>query len=291
MEEQEKSLPLPEKDLPLPQKEIPDTTSNGSLLKSTWVKIGIAVMILILFLGGTYLFGKNKTSNNNQNPTVSVTPIPTPNQIADWQTVTNSIYEYSFSYPSERYDSLIDPKEPKTYSVQSCPTGKAQDCAFPSNIFEVKVFSNPQQLSLDQWLKTGQDSTLYRECYIQDPRTNVANISFLGQNATEYKFIIDKQTSDGVCKGEIMEGGGKFRHIIFIKDGNIYRLAISLASKDIYPELEQILSTFKFNISPSTSPTPTKGEKVACTQEAKLCPDGNYVGRVGPNCEFAPCPK
>lgn len=31
------------------------------------------------------------------------------------------------------------------------------------------------------------------------------------------------------------------------------------------------------------------GEK-ACTQEAKLCPDGSAVGRTGPNCEFAPCP-
>jgi hypothetical protein len=31
-------------------------------------------------------------------------------------------------------------------------------------------------------------------------------------------------------------------------------------------------------------------EPVACTMEAKLCPDGSYVGRVPPNCEFAPCP-
>ncbi len=29
----------------------------------------------------------------------------------------------------------------------------------------------------------------------------------------------------------------------------------------------------------------------ACTMEAKLCPDGSSVGRVGPNCEFAPCPS
>jgi hypothetical protein len=28
----------------------------------------------------------------------------------------------------------------------------------------------------------------------------------------------------------------------------------------------------------------------ACTMEAKLCPDGSYVGRTGPNCEFAACP-
>ncbi|MDP2734951.1 MAG: hypothetical protein Q8P12_01960 [bacterium] len=30
--------------------------------------------------------------------------------------------------------------------------------------------------------------------------------------------------------------------------------------------------------------------QIACTQEAKLCPDGSYVGRTGPNCEFAACP-
>ena len=29
---------------------------------------------------------------------------------------------------------------------------------------------------------------------------------------------------------------------------------------------------------------------VSCTQEAMLCPDGSYVGRTGPKCEFASCP-
>lgn len=31
--------------------------------------------------------------------------------------------------------------------------------------------------------------------------------------------------------------------------------------------------------------------RVACTMEAKLCPDGSYVGRTGPNCEFTACPE
>ena len=29
---------------------------------------------------------------------------------------------------------------------------------------------------------------------------------------------------------------------------------------------------------------------VACTMDAKLCPDGSAVGRTAPKCEFAPCP-
>lgn len=32
-------------------------------------------------------------------------------------------------------------------------------------------------------------------------------------------------------------------------------------------------------------------EQVFCTMEAKMCPDGSYVGRSGPKCEFAECPK
>ncbi len=31
-------------------------------------------------------------------------------------------------------------------------------------------------------------------------------------------------------------------------------------------------------------------DRVACTAEAKMCPDGSAVSRTGPNCEFAPCP-
>lgn len=32
-------------------------------------------------------------------------------------------------------------------------------------------------------------------------------------------------------------------------------------------------------------------EQKVCTMDAKVCPDGSSVGRTGPNCEFAPCPK
>jgi len=33
-----------------------------------------------------------------------------------------------------------------------------------------------------------------------------------------------------------------------------------------------------------------KANQNGCTLEAKQCPDGSYVGRKGPFCEFAPCP-
>lgn len=41
-------------------------------------------------------------------------------------------------------------------------------------------------------------------------------------------------------------------------------------------------------ISPIVEIKPT--EPIACTQEAKLCPDGSSVGRSGSRCEFVECP-
>ncbi len=37
------------------------------------------------------------------------------------------------------------------------------------------------------------------------------------------------------------------------------------------------------NPNPVVNPTP---EPIACTMDAMMCPDGSYIGRSGPNCEF-----
>lgn len=41
---------------------------------------------------------------------------------------------------------------------------------------------------------------------------------------------------------------------------------------------------------PETAVKPTPSVNVACTMDAKMCPDGSYVGRIAPNCDFAMCP-
>lgn len=36
---------------------------------------------------------------------------------------------------------------------------------------------------------------------------------------------------------------------------------------------------------------PVLDDMTACTMDAKMCPDGSFVGRAGPDCEFAACPS
>ena len=49
------------------------------------------------------------------------------------------------------------------------------------------------------------------------------------------------------------------------------------------------ISVFKEKL-PQTPSVTIPDEPVACTMEARMCPDGSYVGRQGPKCEFAACP-
>lgn len=51
----------------------------------------------------------------------------------------------------------------------------------------------------------------------------------------------------------------------------------------------------KDNAPPKAGPSceqicPEDGEVVACTADARKCPDGSFVPRVAPKCEFAACP-
>lgn len=43
-------------------------------------------------------------------------------------------------------------------------------------------------------------------------------------------------------------------------------------------------------VNSTTTPPNRESTGIACTTEAKLCPNGSAVGRAQPNCEFASCP-
>lgn len=49
-------------------------------------------------------------------------------------------------------------------------------------------------------------------------------------------------------------------------------------------------STGGGTIGDTIEPEPGDGGAIACTMDAKICPDGSAVGRSGPSCEFAECP-
>jgi hypothetical protein len=72
-------------------------------------------------------------------------------------------------------------------------------------------------------------------------------------------------------------------------NNSYYQLTFDVILPGFSEQAELILNTLSSKaITPSPSQQP---QGKMCTLEAKLCPDGSSVGRTGPNCEFAACPK
>ena len=66
------------------------------------------------------------------------------------------------------------------------------------------------------------------------------------------------------------------------------------APNKVLPKSTSIASVIPKSASPlvvKPVSTSTSIKPKACTQEAKICPNGTSVGRTGPNCEFAACPN
>lgn len=78
----------------------------------------------------------------------------------------------------------------------------------------------------------------------------------------------------------------KINQRLFIMFGPV--LILSIIAAGVFGYYLGIKNYFLKNIPEITPSPPESG--VICTMDVKLCPDGSGVGRIPPNCEFAPCP-
>jgi hypothetical protein len=62
------------------------------------------------------------------------------------------------------------------------------------------------------------------------------------------------------------------------------------AAPSKFPFLSTLLLLGLFSLFVSGCTEAGTEKPVACTEDAKICPDGSAVGRVAPDCEFAACP-
>lgn len=287
-----KSLPKPELDLPLPEKEIPASSDPSdqkpNILKSKFLWGFLAVSFLAAFLIGGFTLGKNQS-----NKAISPAPTKQADETATWKTYTDIYYGglFSIKYPpawKARPDDL------NKYIFFESPDYKGN--LGEGMIINISV-SDTKQNDIEQWFSDyrshakGPESTRIFEETLKRIRVG-------GVPALQYDISLQaRETTTSFIKNN------KLFHI-----SSLWPNANLIDNKQIMDAqtktYNQILSTFKFtNNSPvhgdpadetiTNAPTiaPKGKEQVYCTDDVKLCPDGSYVGRSGPNCEFAPCPN
>jgi hypothetical protein len=67
-------------------------------------------------------------------------------------------------------------------------------------------------------------------------------------------------------------------------------LALIILGFIFYPQIKDRVEMKIWADLPTTNPVDNSPKTVVCTADAKQCPDGSYVSRVAPSCEFATCP-
>jgi len=102
------------------------------------------------------------------------------------------------------------------------------------------------------------------------------------------------EVNDSRCKeGVVCIWAGELSPFLYVKDGTIGVAEEIRLGTTAKTSTAQGGYVFSLNDATETTATITitkESKTVACTKEAKLCPDGSTVGHTGPNCEFAQCP-
>lgn len=215
---------------------------KSSFPKSKWLKIGIVVAVLVVLLGGVYILGKNNASKEvactmeakvcpdgssvgRTGPKCEFTkcPVIAPGPTADWQTYTNTKYEFSIKVPR---DWKIDRDEtlelsPSFYSP--CKDDIGEVCS--------TVLLGPGKEQISGSMKS-----------------NEITIKVAGENAQAYE-VLDNSDENSVYYSLIYLINLKHNGIPFsisydeTLKGQKHKNSSDFRNKKIF---DQMLSTFKF---------------------------------------------
>lgn len=282
--EEQKDLPKPQIDLPLPEKEIPAKTGvEFSILKSKFFIGFVALSFLIAFTVGGFILGRNSVLKE-LNPTDPTVPPADP-------VIAMKTYEgktFNISYPvywtaEERHwlsnREVDDPNEINT-------------AIFKGDEGEVTVQWGPMGFG------GGCDEKDQKQLKIKNKTLKICN--GIDENGNEFWSQISNSAKDD----ESLTGAWATSYKPADQNSKIIiKILSTLEFKDTSVSCTPRPSCFDSiprcmmpetadMCPPSVTPSQTEStdRKIFCTQEAKQCPDGSYVGRIGPKCEFTTCP-
>jgi hypothetical protein len=247
--------------------------------KPNHLLIAIIILVSLIFLGSVYILGQRLQKQVSQPivPPPSISPSPTPNPTANWKTYRNTTYGFKLNYPfgwvfeeEKRQDQpsvlLYIGFRPEFTSDKPRPINYVNN----ASVILLAIQENSE--SLEEIIKIGSCHEYPESC-------------------TPYENVIDLVVADLPAKKVSPPDILPTDRVFLKQNSRLYLFGVTLdesfaKSHSLTVEnkkkiFDQILTTFKFT---------DQKEQVACTQDAKLCPDGSYVSRQPPTCEFAKCP-
>ena len=281
--------------LELPQPEEKLLRAPTFLEKYAWIKpVSIlAILIITIILSANLLQVDNPTPRTNStNPSSSTT-----NTYAGWKTYVSNEGKYSLKYPPAY--TLSENTSPNTTQIYSNIIPEV-NTSFkfiisykPTNNQTLQQLINENKICSDITFTKGTPSVINgskeAQIYLDTPcGSSPTTVVYTINNDTLYIITVETQS--------------KFSEIKQYTD-QIFSSLKFLDSTEISPSEKKLCGTkrglhcpngYQCKLEgnyPDAAGTCIKNDSItpqqkACTEDAKQCPDGSWIGRTGPNCEF-----
>lgn len=241
---------------PNTQSQVTQEPKRHSFLTSKLFLITLAILVLFTAVyAGIYLYLGSQLDQISKSNQTAITPQLSlaPDPTANWKTYRNEEYGFETKYhPESSPNENVGNETSGQFTYLLLIRFGTNPIKFPHG-YEFRI----NRQSLDDYRSELIGHTT-------DKIDSEEEILVNGNTWTKINYEVFVTTDYAPITTAITNHAG-------------YSYAITSSSLDI----DQILSTFKFT---------DQEDQVVCTQDAKLCPDGSYVSRQSPTCEFAPCP-
>ncbi len=213
---------------------------------------------------------------NDPKPTPVATQIP--DQTLLWREYINTKNGFAFKIPDMfKFPETIVADDSNYFSTSE---GIDSPLALSTGdvLLESTVYTNINSTTLKKTdlIETAKINEILDQPF--QPIGKLKKMSVFGNNGSILAEVSDNDSEP------------KYYIAVIRKDEKVYSIKMFASNQnfeDLSDTFNKMVSTFRFiNPEAISSPLP-----VACTMEAKICPDGTAVGRSGPNCEFPSCPK
>lgn len=176
--------------------------------------------------------------------------VPDFNYLVDYPTTFKLSQEMSSPIIRNSYDliSSIQISAPCNYSAND--QNKPDNCG-GLEIYHVivRVENNLNNTSLDNWLKTS-DSAPLKACKSISPNVKISREDYLGEKATVYEYLSDKNSIYGCAIGNFQGDSqtGFIKEIVIPHKQKVYIISIFYTLKDkiFVKDLLKIQGTFRF---------------------------------------------
>jgi hypothetical protein len=236
-------------------------------------KIILAALAVLVVAVGFVLYFKNESSTGSPTPTSTATSTNTGSNsgslTAGWKEYSDPKQGITFKYPEKvatQYVGTVDwpPKAQVLSGLLAC-TQAGTTTARAGKTALRTVNGHTYCVTEVVEAAAGTMYTQYAYAFPKNGKTVILTFTIRKPQCANYP---EPQKSDCLLDQSV-----------FDPDGLIDRIAQTV-----------VLTTPQTTSGTKATSTTNTSTPRACTMEAKLCPDGSYVGRTGPNCEFTPCP-